>query len=65
MIQTSAHPLWEKLGKVPLFIDGAMGTLLQENGLGAGDIPELWNLSHPEVLYQIHSDYLKAGCDIL
>ena len=50
MIQTSAHPLWEKLGKVPLFIDGAMGTLLQENGLGAGDIPELWNLSHPEVL---------------
>ena len=64
MIQTSAHPLWEKLGKVPLFIDGAMGTLLQENGLGAGYIPELWNLSHPEARREgegFHSDPAAAS----
>ena len=32
------------LGKEILFFDGGMGTLLQERGLQAGEIPETWNI---------------------
>ena len=42
-----------------------MGTLLQEAGLAPGELPELWNLSHPETVTQLHLDYLNAGCDII
>ena len=48
-----------------LFFDGAMGTLLQEEGLGAGELPELWNLTHPQVVEAIHRRYLDAGCNLL
>ncbi|HEX3039990.1 MAG TPA: homocysteine S-methyltransferase family protein [Caproiciproducens sp.] len=52
-------------GKRLLFFDGAMGTMLQENGLSAGELPELWNLTHPRVITDIHRQYLDAGADIL
>ncbi len=55
----------ENIGKRLYFFDGAMGTLLQENGLGIGELPEPWNLTHPEVVLNIHRQYLDAGCDIL
>ena len=48
-----------------VFFDGGMGSLLQARGLKAGELPETWNLLRPEVLRQIHRDYLEAGCDIL
>lgn len=48
-----------------LFCDGGMGSLLQAQGLKAGDLPELWNLTHPEVLRDIHRQYLAAGADIM
>lgn len=48
-----------------LVIDGAMGTMLQENGLKSGECPETWNITHPEVVRKIHSDYLEAGADII
>ena len=38
----------EQLGKKLLFFDGGMGTLLQEKGLKPGELPETWNLNHPE-----------------
>ncbi len=60
MKHKSQHPVWQKFGKQPVFIDGAMGTLLQENGLAAGEIPELWNLTHPAVLSDIHEAYLPS-----
>ena len=53
------------LGERILVIDGAMGTMLQENGLKSGEFPETWNITHPEVVRKIHSDYLKAGADII
>ncbi len=58
-------PFLEALGTRPLFLDGAMGTMLQSRGLGPGALPELWNLSHPDVLRDIHRAYLDAGADIL
>ncbi len=53
------------VGKRIVFFDGGMGTLLQENGLGPGELPELWNLTRPELIKEIHSRYRAAGADIL
>ena len=47
------------IGKELLFSDGAMGTLLQAEGLKGGDIPETWNILRPEVLINIHTRYLN------
>ena len=47
-----------------VFLDGGMGTLLQERGLLPGELPELWNLTHPEIITEIHLDYLRAGTNI-
>ena len=55
----------DELGKRVLFLDGGMGSLLQEKGLKAGELPELWNLYNPEPVYQIHKAYLEAGTDII
>ena len=57
--------LTQALGKRLLFVDGAMGTLLIERGLHAGEAPETWNHTHPEEVEAIHRAYLDAGCDIL
>ena len=48
-----------------LFLDGGMGTLLQERGLKPGELPERWNLSHPEVITDIHRDYFNAGSHVV
>lgn len=53
------------LGKELLFFDGAMGTMLQARGLQPGELPELWNFSHPEVIKSIHEAYLAAGANII
>ena len=55
----------DRLGKELLFFDGGMGTLLQEGGLKPGELPETWNLSHPEIIREIHKRYMEAGSDII
>ena len=46
-----------------LFFDGGMGSLLVAKGLKPGELPETWNVAHPEVLQEIHLQYLRAGSD--
>lgn len=65
MDKFSAIPVLRELGTHPVFFDGAMGTILQQNGLKAEELPETWNLSHPELIRSIHGQYLDAGCQIL
>lgn len=48
-----------------VFLDGAMGTMLQKSGLEAGEIPELLNLSAPEIIEGIHEQYINAGSMIV
>ena len=48
-----------------VYFDGGMGSLLQERGLAPGELPETWNLLHPEVLVEIHRAYLEAGANIM
>ena len=57
--------LKERLGKELLFFDGGMGTLLQERGLLPGELPETWNINHPEEIIEIHQKYIDAGSDIV
>ena len=55
----------ERLGRELLFFDGGMGTVLQEKGLEPGELPELWNITHPEEIRGIHRRYIEAGSDIV
>ena len=48
-----------------LYLDGGMGTLLQEKGLAPGELPERWNLTHPDVITAIHREYFDAGSHIV
>ncbi len=55
----------EELKKRVLLFDGGTGSLLQERGLRPGEFPEIWNITRPEVLVEIHASYLDAGADII
>ncbi len=57
--------LREKLGKEWIFCDGATGTYLQSRGLKGGELPELWNLTHPDVITDLYTGFLKAGSHII
>ncbi len=53
--------------KRPLVLDGAMGSLLEQKGLTTSD--SAWsakaNLKFPEVVLEIHKEYIYAGADII
>lgn len=48
-----------------VYLDGGMGTLLQKSGLQPGELPERWNISHPEVIREIHKSYYDSGSNIV
>ena len=48
-----------------IFLDGAMGTMLQRAGLKPGELPELTALTNPRLLTDIHRRYIEAGADIV
>ncbi|MBR2139993.1 MAG: homocysteine S-methyltransferase family protein [Phascolarctobacterium sp.] len=48
-----------------LFFDGAMGTMLQARGLKPGELPELWNFTHADIIKEVHTAYLEAGVNII
>ena len=53
------------LGGRVLFFDGGMGTQLQAAGLKPGEMPEMWNLTQPDVVQGVHARYLAAGADVV
>ncbi len=48
-----------------LILDGGMGTLLQKKGLPVGELPERWNITHPEIIREIHKSYFDAGSNVV
>lgn len=48
-----------------LYLDGGTGTLLQAAGLPVGELPERWNISHPEVVRSVHRAYYDAGSNVV
>ncbi|MCM2356702.1 MAG: homocysteine S-methyltransferase family protein [Geobacteraceae bacterium] len=58
-------PFLQAIRERVLVLDGAMGTMLQEQGLRPGQSPEELNLTMPEVVAGVHRQYLEAGADII
>ncbi len=48
-----------------VYLDGGMGTQLQQQGLGPGERPERWNLTHPEAIVAVHRAYFEAGSNVV
>lgn len=48
-----------------LFLDGGMGTMLQDRGLAPGELPERWNYNRPEDVTDIHRMYYDAGSNVV
>src|SRR5436190_6817355 len=81
MATNGVHPLEALMRERIVVLDGAMGTMIQGYKLSEADYRgerfrdwqgkdlkgslELLNLTQPQVIGQIHSDYLKAGADII
>ena len=55
----------EKLNRTRLYFDGGMGTGFQKLGLMPGELPEIWNITHPDEVFSLHAEYLNAGSDII
>ncbi|WP_201780243.1 homocysteine S-methyltransferase family protein [Acetobacterium bakii] len=55
----------EILKKKRLYLDGAMGSLIQERIDTIGAVPEALNVTHPELIKEIHQLYIDAGANII
>jgi 5-methyltetrahydrofolate--homocysteine methyltransferase len=81
MATNGIHPLEALMRERIVVLDGAMGTMIQRYKLSEADYRgerfrdwqgkdlkgslELLNLTQPQVIEEIHSNYLKAGADII
>ena len=48
-----------------IILDGGMGTELQARGLAPGERPELFGMAHPEVIAEVHRNYIMAGSRVI
>src|SRR6266566_4526095 len=55
----------DQLSRRVLVADGAMGTMLYDKGIFINRCYDELNLSSPDIIRQIHLDYVKAGAEIL
>jgi len=60
------NPKLQKLIEhTPVLTDGAWGTQMQARGLGVGEFPDTWNLSHPDKVLEVARAYVAAGSQII
>jgi len=60
------HPFIQQLtSRGPVITDGAWGTELQARGLGLGEFPDLWNLTHPDRVGEVAQAYVTAGSQVI
>lgn len=57
----------EKLLKMReiVFLDGAMGTMLQKSGMPTGIKSDVMNIARPHIVEAVHRAYVEAGSDII
>ncbi|TDP49872.1 homocysteine S-methyltransferase family protein [Aminicella lysinilytica] len=48
-----------------VYMDGGLGTMLQSRGVDLGKVPEVLNITAPEVIKSIHKEYIDAGSDMI
>jgi methionine synthase I (cobalamin-dependent)/5,10-methylenetetrahydrofolate reductase len=59
------HTLLQQLQQRPLLCDGAMGTLLYARGVNYEQCFDALNLSQPELITNIHREYISAGAQVI
>lgn len=52
------------IGKKIIYLDGGMGSVLQQKGLQAGELPEILNITNPQLIQEIHYEYYLSGSDV-
>ena len=57
--------LFDLIGNKRVYCDGASGTLLQAMGLASGELPEIWNLRHPDRIVKAAESYYLSGSNIV
>jgi methionine synthase I (cobalamin-dependent)/5,10-methylenetetrahydrofolate reductase len=62
---TRAQEFREQLSRRVMVADGAMGTMLYSRGVFINRCFDELNLSQPDMVRQIHQEYVKAGAEIL
>ncbi|MFC1850384.1 bifunctional homocysteine S-methyltransferase/methylenetetrahydrofolate reductase [candidate division CSSED10-310 bacterium] len=55
----------DRLDEGIIICDGAMGTMLYARGIYINQCFDALNLNNPDLVQQIHQDYLNAGAEIL
>src|SRR5689334_13862422 len=64
-IETRAKEFRDQLSRRVMVADGAMGTMLYDRGVFINRCYDELNLTAPDMVRQIHSEYVKAGAEIL
>ena len=59
------QPFIEALNQRVLVCDGAMGTMLYSKGVFINKSFDALNLARPELVEEVHQDYVRAGADIV
>src|SRR2546429_2009542 len=59
------HPILNQLHQRPLLCDGAMGSLLYARGVTYEQCFDALNLSQPELISDIHREYINAGAEVI
>src|SRR5437773_4710713 len=59
------QPLLDALDQRVLVCDGAMGTMLYAKGIFINKSFDELNLSNPDLVGQVHQEYIRAGADII
>jgi methionine synthase I (cobalamin-dependent) len=64
-VEANKKSILELAKKRVVLFDGGMGSTIVSLGLPEGECPESWNLTHSEVIREIHRKYLEAGSDVI
>jgi methionine synthase I (cobalamin-dependent) len=59
------HRLLERFPAGLVITDGAWGTELSKRGLAPGEVPDLWNLTHPDAVEAVARVYVEAGSQVI
>ena len=57
--------LHELLAAGPVLTDGSWGVHLQSLGLQPGESPDVWNLTHPDLVAKVAQAYVDAGSRVI
>lgn len=53
--------IYDRIHNGIFILDGGTGSILQERGLQPGELPETWNITHPEEIERLAREYYESG----